>query len=111
MRIAWLLATALVGGCFIEPGRGDDDSFAPRCNPPSGVRYTCAPNTLNARGCAGPRWTTNAGEVRQEDPNLEFAVGCQAQLPECSPYYPSSIRTLTCEQFDSQLAPSWVEPL
>ncbi len=100
---------ALLGGCIQG---GHDDGFEPSCNPPSGVRYTCAPSPAGTRGCTGPRWTTNDGRVMQEDPSYLFAVGCQAQLPACSPFYPGSIRTLTCEDgFGTEHDPTWVEPL
>lgn len=75
-------------------------SACSECEVPSTTQYNCQPVAEGSAGCqGGPIWhpgPSDAGKPQQDDPELIFPFGCQAQIPDCSGYYKGSLRTFTC---------------
>jgi len=94
-RLVLVIAvTAVIAGC--------DD--APACRAPAHTTYSCDPIPAGGRGCVGgPVWSTVYSTIdaarpqHQDDPALTFPQGCQASIPECSPFYRNEPRAFTCD--------------
>ncbi len=69
---------------------------------PSQTQYTC-PGPLMDAGCIGGPTCV----LPQEDPNLDFPVGCQATLTHCGTYGTPIVCTCTSSGLGSA-PPSWI---
>lgn len=70
------------------------------CDAPERTRYSCEPVPTGSMGCVGgPTWEPSRSaddELRQDDPALTFPIGCRAEIPDCSGFYPANPRPFVC---------------
>ena len=93
----WRLVLVLAVAC------SSSSSPKPLCTVPAQTTYSCQPLTGSAGSdecIGGPAWTPENAPVdarHQDDPTAIFPARCEANIPDCSPYYIGMTRLFICE--------------